>query len=140
MVRISNIDLIRELMKNSRIPYSELSRKFGVSETAIRKRVKRLKEEGVIRKFTVDVNPRKLGFEVVAIVGIDVRPERYVAIIEALKSKEEVVGLYTASGDHMIIAECWFRDSEEFSKFIRDVERMEGITRVCPAIVIEKLK
>lgn len=140
MVRISNIELVRELMKNSRIPYTELARKFNVSEAAIRKRVERLKDEGIIRKFTVEVNPRKLGFDVVAILGIDVTPERYVFMLNMLKRMEEVVSLHTASGDHMIIMECWFKSSEEFSQFIRKIEGVEGITRVCPAIVIEKVK
>jgi len=140
MVRISDIEIIRLLMKNSRKPYVELAKILGVTEAAIRKRIKRLEKQGVIKRYAVEVDPKKLGYEVVGIIGLDTAPERYLAIMEALKKREEVISLYSTSGDHMIIAECWLRNSEELSKFVRDLESIEGIRRVCPAIVLEKLK
>ena len=140
MVRFSDFELIKLLMKNSRTPYVKLGELLGVSETAIRKRVRKLEEEGVIRRYTIEVDPKKLGFKVNALIGLDTVSERFIAVIEELKAMEEVLGLYSASGDHMILLECWFKDSDELTRFVKRLESIRGVTRVCPAIILEKLK
>ena len=140
MVRISNIELLRILRENSRMPYLEIARILGVSETAVRKRVKRLLEEGVIRRFTVEIDPKKVGYQVVAMIGLDTKPEALISVLETLKELENVQSLYSSSGDHMIMMECWFKDYNELSRFIKSLEEIEGITRICPAIILEKIK
>ena len=140
MVRISNKDLLRILQQNSRTPFIEIARRLKVTETAVRKKVKKLQEEGVIRRFTIEIDPKKIGFAVQAIIGVDTKPEKYIPAIEKLKSMEEVLSLYSSSGDHMILMECWFKDTEELRKFLKKLESIDGVTRICPAIILEKIK
>jgi len=140
MVRISNLELLKKLRENSRVHYTQLARHFGVTETAIRKRIKKLEESGVIVKYTIDINPKKIGFESVALIGIDTKPEKYIKTIEELKRMKEVFTLCSSSGDHMILAECWFKNSKELSDFIKKIGRMDGVLKVCPAIITEKIK
>ena len=140
MVRISDLNLVKILMKDSRTSYTKIARDLGVSEAAIRKRVKALERKGIIRRFTIDVNPKALGYDLDVLIGIDTTPEKYVKILEVLKNMDEVIDLYTSAGDHMILLRAWFRNTDELNKFINGLENMEGVTRVCPAILLEKLK
>jgi len=50
------------------------------------------------------------------------------------------MSLYSASGDHMILVECWFRNSSELTSFVDWIKGLEGVTRICPAIILEKIK
>jgi len=140
MVRISDFEILRILRENSRTPFVKIAKFLGVSETAVRKRVKKLEREGVIRKYTIEVDPKKLGFEVNALIGIDTKPEYYISTIEKLKEMKEVISLYSSSGDHMILIECWFKNSKDLMKFVKNLERIEGVTKICPAIILEKIK
>jgi Lrp/AsnC family transcriptional regulator for asnA, asnC and gidA len=140
MVRISNLDLIKILENNARESFVNIAKKFNVSETAIRKRIKKLEEMGIIRKYTIQVDPTKLGFKIDALIGIDTTPEDYISIIEHLKAMDDIKNLYSSTGDHMILAECWFKDSNELTNFIKKIEKIKGIIRICPAILLEKLK
>ena len=140
MVRFSNLELLKILKENARMPFLHIARLFGVSETAIRKKVKKLKEEGVIRRYTIEIDYKKLGYEVQAIIGLDVKPEQLINVIEQLKELNEVTSLYSTSGDHVLIAECWFKDSNELMSFVKKLNSMAGVTRACPAIVVEKIK
>lgn len=140
MVRISNLELIKILKQNSKISYVKLAKHFKVSETAIRKRIKNLEREKIIKRYTIDVDPRKMGFEISALIGIDTLPEHYLATINKLKKTNSVLGLYSSSGDHMIMIESWFKNSEELSKFVSQIEKWQGITKICPAIILEKIK
>ena len=140
MVRISNQKLIKILKRNSKIKFTELARIFGVSETAVRKRIKKLEKEGIIKSYTIEVDVRGIGYKVDAFLGIDVLPEKYLQILEDLRNDERVVDLYSTSGDHMIIARIWFKDYDDFKNYIQKLEKTEGVIKVCPATIIEKIK
>ena len=140
MVRKSDIKILEILMKNARTSYVKIAEELGVSEAAIRKRIRRLENEGVILRYTIEVNPKKLGFEIVSIIGIDTKPERFISIISQLKEMEEIKKAFSSSGDHMILIETWFKNSDELEAFIKKLESIEGVTRVCPAIILERLK
>ncbi len=140
MVRISDIDILNELRKNSRIPFLKIAKKFKVSEATIRKRVKNLLMKGVIKKFTIEIDYRKIGFQYFVILGIDTYPEGFIKLIEKLKRYENVLDLYTSTGDHMIICNLIFKSSSELNKTIKKLEKNKYVKKVCPAIILEKVK
>jgi len=142
MVRISEKDLaiIELLMRDARIPYTEIARRLGVTEAAVRKRVHKLEEEGIIRGYRAVVDAKRLGYKIVAEIGFDVEPEHYVEVIERVREMPEVKRMKSTTGDHMIMIEGWFHDSDEMVRFVRKLESIPGVQRVCPAILVEELK
>ncbi|MEM1992266.1 MAG: Lrp/AsnC family transcriptional regulator [Nitrososphaerota archaeon] len=140
MVRFTDLDLIKVLIKDSRKTCVELAKIFGVTEAAIRKRIRKLESEKIIKRFTVEVDLKKLGFEVHALIGLDAYPEKLIQVLERLQSMEEILNLYTSSGDHMILIECWFKNMSKLSEFVKKLENIDGITRICPAIILEKIE
>ncbi len=140
MVKIKDEELLKLLEENARASFVELARELGVTEGAVRKRIKKLVELGVIRKFTVELDPKKLGYKQVAIIGVDTRPEKLIDVVAMLKENEKVKRLATTAGDHMILFEAWFRNHKELEDFIRWLNEIEGVVKVCPAIVLERIK
>ena len=139
MVRISNKILIEELMKNSRVPYTKLAEKFRVSEAAIRKRIRALIKRRIIIRFTVEVDYKTLGYTV-AWVGVDTSPEKYLHVIERLKEIDGIRSIFSSTGDHMIMLEAISKGQSELNVLIKRIESIEGVTRVCPAILVERIK
>jgi Lrp/AsnC family transcriptional regulator for asnA, asnC and gidA len=132
--------IIEMLSEDARTPFTEIAKTLGVSEATVRKRVDSLEREGVIRKFTIEVDPRKLGFGSVALVGLDVEPEHFLEAAERIAGIPQVRWVATSTGDHMIMAEIWARDARELLDIVSgQIERMEGVRRVCPAIILERV-
>ncbi|MBR9702852.1 Lrp/AsnC family transcriptional regulator [Candidatus Woesearchaeota archaeon] len=102
--------------------------------------MRKLETKGIIQQYTIRVDPKKLGKEVIAMVGIDTTPESYMKIVDDMGKRSEVKAGHTVSGDHMIQLECWFENSEKFKEFMQELEDMKGITRLCPGVVLEKFK
>ncbi len=142
MVRVSEKDLaiIDFLMQDARMPYTEIARRLGVTEAAVRKRVKKLEEEGIIRGYRAVIDAKRIGYRVVAEIGFDVEPEHYIKVIDAVKKMPEVKRMKSTTGDHMVVIECWFHDSDEMVQFVRRLEGIQGVMRVCPAVLVEELK
>ena len=61
-------NILRLLQQNSRMSYLEMSRQMGISDATIQLRIRRLKEHGIIKKFTVIVDPASIGYAVAAIM------------------------------------------------------------------------
>jgi Lrp/AsnC family transcriptional regulator, regulator for asnA, asnC and gidA len=77
----------------------------------------------------------------VAIVGVDADPAKLLEVAQNLCELDEVKCVATLSGDHMVMTEIWTRDGREPTRLISEkIESMEGVKRICPALLLEKLK
>ncbi len=136
-----DLQIIDILRADARTPYTEIARRLGVSEATVRRRIRSLEERGVITGYTAVVEPAKLGFSTVAMLGINTTPDRFLEVAEELMKFREVKWLATSTGDHMILAEVWTKDGKELTELIsRRMGRIDGITHIRPAIILEKLK
>jgi Lrp/AsnC family transcriptional regulator for asnA, asnC and gidA len=129
--------ILSTLLADSRTPYVRLARRLGISETAIRKRVKNLEDSGIIQRFTIQVDPTDLGYGSAAIIGIDTEPDAISKTCEKISKMKNVQYCTLSSGDHMIMFEVWCKDNKELARLIDHTKRMDGITKVCPAILLK---
>lgn len=133
--------IIEMLTKDARTPFTEIAKVLGISETAVRKRVRALEESGVIKQYTVVIDPSKLGYNLVSLTGIDTLPEKIFEVANKLKEFDFVRNVYLTSGDHMIMAEIWAKDGNDLSDIISNkIGKIEGVLKVCPSIILERLK
>ncbi|MEM1586156.1 MAG: Lrp/AsnC family transcriptional regulator [Candidatus Bathyarchaeia archaeon] len=137
----TDLVILKFLQEDSSIPFTEIARRLRMSESTVRKRVEKLKREGVIKKFTVVVDPLKMGFNTVAMIGIDVDPSKILEVAQKLCELPETKSVATSMGDHMIMAEVWAKNAMDLLKIINEkIGVIDGVKRVCPAIILEKLK
>jgi len=135
-----DLGIIGILSKNSRTPFMEIGRKLKVSESTIRKRVSNLENESIIKKYSLVVDTNKIGFENVALIGIDVLPEKYLDVAKKLTELDEVKFAASSTGDHMFMLEVWTKNREELRALSDKLKGLDGITRICPAIIKDTLK
>ncbi len=136
-----DMQIINALRRDARTPYTEIAKKLEISEAAVRNRVRALEKKGVIRKFTVLLDPAKLGYQTVALVGADVNPDRFLGAAKMLAKIEQVKNVALTTGDHMIMMEVWARDGKELTNILtKKVGKIQGVKRICPAIILERIK
>lgn len=135
-----DMKIINALQKDASLSYSDLARQLGQNESTIRKRVLTLRERGVIKKFTIIVDNLKVGYNTIAVVGFDVDPGMLLETAQKLAEFEEVRYVATSTGDHMIMAEIWGKDGRDLAQTLSKVSSVQGIKRICPSILLEKIK
>lgn len=143
IAEIDELDLkiLKLLEEDGRLTFMDIAKKLRLSESTIRKRVQALKENGVIKRFTVEIDPAKIGLNTVAIVGIDVDPPKLLEVSQKLCEFKEIRCVATSTGDHMIMTEIWTKDGRELTRLISEkIGPIEGVKKICPAIILEKLK
>ncbi|MFI6499432.1 Lrp/AsnC family transcriptional regulator [Nonomuraea typhae] len=141
-VELDEIDksIIRVLQVDGRMPYSKLGPEVGLSRAAVRQRVQRLLDHGVIEVVAVS-EPFKMGFNVQAMIGINADGDLRV-VAAALSDVDQVVYVVLSSGRYDILIEVIGRDSAELLTILNDVvRRIPGVrsTELFTYMKIEKV-
>jgi Lrp/AsnC family leucine-responsive transcriptional regulator len=132
----SNVDekdrkIIDILGENSRSSLRDIGDEVKLSPSSVRNRMTSLIEDGVIHRYTVDVDHRKLGYEVQVIVLITSKPGFSEELYWKLKSYEQISQVYWTSGPANFVSLIRFRNMHELSKFMTEkLEKLDGIERV----------
>ena len=140
---IDNIDeeILAILTEDARSSFIGISKQLNLSEATIRNRVSRLEKDGVIKKYSIIVDHKKIGYDAVAIIGLDVEPSQFLEISHLLSTYPEIRSVSTCTGDHMVLCEVWAKTGKSLSDFITErITSLEGVTKVCPAIIHEQIK
>jgi DNA-binding Lrp family transcriptional regulator len=132
--------IIRALQQNSRKPVIELAKEVGANEATVRRRIEKLVEMGIIKRFTVVLDYHKLGRVIKAFIGLRVQPPKLREIIDHLSKNEDVQVLYRTSGDMDIFIEVIFEDMESLNAFLEKELKLEGITGTIVTVVIGPYK
>ena len=94
-----NLALLRELSADPRVTTSELARRVGMSAPAVRERVQRLEESGVIVGYRTDLSPKALGYPITVIVRVRPMPGQLPKIVELARETPNVVECHRITGE-----------------------------------------
>jgi Lrp/AsnC family transcriptional regulator for asnA, asnC and gidA len=122
-VVLDDIDkaIIRELQLDGRTPYAKLGPAVGLSQAAVRQRVQRLIENGVMQVVAV-TDPLMLGFKLEALIGVEVDGDLRV-VASKLAEVDNVDYVVVTTGRFDLVVEVVCRDHEELLHLINDVVR-----------------
>ncbi|HJI19897.1 MAG: Lrp/AsnC family transcriptional regulator [Alistipes sp.] len=122
--------ILKFLIKNARMPFLEIARECGISGAAIHQRIRKLDESGVILGSRLIVDPKTLGFDVCAYIGIRLQDPQYLdATVEKLKQIPEIVECHFITGTYNVFVKLYCLDNEHLMKTIFDgIVRIQGIS------------
>lgn len=118
--------IIELLQEDGRRSYSDIGRTVGMSEAAVRQRVQRLTESGVMQIVAV-TDPMQLGFHRQAMIGVRVSGDAR-RVAEAIAAIEAVDYVVITVGSFDVLAEVVCEDDDDLLALINDVIRpIEGV-------------
>ncbi|MEV0430921.1 Lrp/AsnC family transcriptional regulator [Micromonospora sp. NPDC050495] len=137
---IDSIDraLLQQLQRDATQPYAALGRAVGLSAGSAHERVRKLRERGVIRKTTIDVDPAAVGRGVLAFVMLEAdawmggSPTRH-----ALAGIPEIQEAHTIAGAASVLVKIRTATTEELQTVLRRVFDIDGVTGTQTIVVLE---
>jgi len=136
---LNSIDekIIRLLQIDSRKPFVEIAKQIGLSESAVRRRVKNLLENNTIKRFTLELNSTG---RTSAITLISVSSTADTSIVSAaLMNLKGVVVIYEITGQYDIAAIISASSVIEINRYIDDVRRIDGVSDTNTVIVLKTM-
>lgn len=124
-------ELLRTLADDARQPVSELARRVGLSAPSTADRLRRLEAQGVIARFTVELDPRALGYTLQAIVRVKPLPGQLHLVEELLRRIPEFVECDKVKGDDCFVCRLYLHSIEQLDGILAKVtERAETSTAI----------
>ena len=136
MDKIYHIDkLDREilgiLIKDAKIPYTDIAKRLIVSPGTIHVRMKRMERLGIVRGATLIIDPTKIGYDLTAFVGIYlIKGSVYKDVIKEISKIPEIIEAYFTTGEYSIFAKVVCKNTEHLREVINDrLQPVNGISR-----------
>jgi len=98
-----NVELLRQLRDDPRLGVAELARRVGLSAPAVRERVLRLEEAGVVRGYRLELDPAALGYPISAYVRVRPAPGQLPKVAELARSLPQVVECHRVTGEDCFV-------------------------------------
>lgn len=132
--------IIAVLQENARLPNSEVAAQVGSTEPTVRRRVDRLLERGIIKIVAV-ASPFQLGYQIVAILGLQIDHSHLDHIEQTLYAMPEIRFAGVTLGSFDIVVEAWFHSNETLLSFLHErLSPLAGIQRIESLQVAKMLK
>jgi len=126
------------LMANSRKSFREIAKELKTSTTTISNIVKELELDGVILKYTLKVDWRKLGYNAIFCVQIVTTPDVDIdSVGKSLRKVPSLKEIFYTTGDMSFSAYVVSKDNEEATSTIQILRDIPGVERVVPHLVLK---
>jgi Lrp/AsnC family leucine-responsive transcriptional regulator len=133
--------IIRLLEGNSRMSFAELAEQVGLSKTPCWKRVKALEDAGVIRGYSLVVDPAKMGFGLEAFVQVTISPESYAAFEAAVVRHPLIRRCHATTGEDDYLLQIIAVDMAELDALLRqEIALLPGVRRTVTSMITREIK
>ena len=133
-------NIIAHLQYAGRMPYTDIAAEMGLSEGSVRRRVKRLTDEGVLQIVGI-VEPQYLDWETAAMIGVGVQAGQMEAAAQEIAQFAEVTYLFMASGGYDLFVEVYCRDRDHFASFLSEkLQKVPGVERTETFMILKMYK
>lgn len=136
----TDLTILNELQSDFTTSYRDIAKKLNMSVGTVHNRVKKLKETGVIKSFTAILDAEKLGYELTAIILMQVEGGKIVDVEQAIAKSKSVTAVYDTTGEFDIIAVAKFKTREDLNSFIKETLKIGAIKRTVTSMVLNVVK
>lgn len=129
---VDSIDeqLLVILKDNSRLSFADLGRRIELSPSAVRERVQRLEDSGIIKKYDIQIDTKKLGYGLEAFILLKVFPGQLKNVIENITDFPEVKEAHRITGEHNLHLKVLLKDQFSLQQLL-DKLMVFGDTNTC---------
>ena len=121
--------ILLALKADARKAFSKIADDLKISNSLVHQRIKKMKEDGVIKKADLILDEKKIGYSTKAYVGIRLKEARYASkIVEKLQDIVEVTECNFVSGKYAIFVLVYAKDNDHLRSVLYDqIHEIEGV-------------
>lgn len=132
--------ILNLLQEDSRVSFNKIASKLGISVGTAYNRIKILEEKGVLKGYTVLVDPAKVGYGMIAIILIQAEGAHLVDVENEIAKSDNVAAVYDITGDFDIAVIARFKDRYGLNAFVKKLISMPYVKRTVTNVVLNVVK
>ena len=132
-----DVKILRILSADARTPYSHIARQLNISDVAVKKRVEKLVQRGIIRSFRVDMDLKRIGYEYT--VFFEIKPDPALAnnVFQRVLGLPNVLEAHILVGEYPILVKAVAASMDEVRASVDTIGRMDGVLDMKSSVALE---
>ena len=133
-------ELIAAMLEDARISQRALARKVGFAQGTVLNRIRRMEEAGVIKGYSVILDPAQMGWSMTIMAGLRIVKGRMIDVQRQIAADPRVFAVYDVTGewDSMVLARV--KDREDLDNLTKTVFTLDGVSRSFTHVVLNTVK
>lgn len=136
----TDFEILRMLQEDARTSYRKIAEALGIAVGTAYNRIKRLEDEGILKAYTVMVDPTKVGYGLTAVILIQAEGQHLVEVEKEAAQLDEVICVYDITGDYDIAVVARFKDRFTLNNFIKSMLKSPHVKRTVTNVVLNVVK
>ena len=132
--------LLEVLLEDARISQRALARKVGIAQGTVQNRLRRLEEMGVIKGYSVILDPGAVGWSMTIIAGLRIMKGRMIDVQTHIADDPRVFAVYDVTGDWDSMVLARVKDRADLDDLTKTVFTLEGVARSYTHVVLNTVK
>ncbi|MFH2020878.1 MAG: Lrp/AsnC family transcriptional regulator [archaeon] len=139
---IENLDdkIINLLVENSRLSYREIARKLKTSVATILSHVKKLEKDGLIQRYTTQLDYYKLGYDIKVLIMMRISKGRLLDVEKKISKHSFVYAVYDLTGDYDAALLARFKNRQSMDKFLKEIQTYDFVERTHTSFILNTIK
>jgi Lrp/AsnC family leucine-responsive transcriptional regulator len=136
-----DLKILSILQNNGRCHLAEIAKEVDLSSPAVMERVKKLETSGIIKGYQAVLDPKKVGKDVTAFVGVSVAHQKYIDGFAAfMMNQRDVLECHHVTGEESFILKVKTTNTESLEKILGEIRSLEGVTGTVTKVVLSSVK
>jgi Lrp/AsnC family transcriptional regulator for asnA, asnC and gidA len=139
--RLDDVDntILGMLVEDSRTTLDSISEEVGLSSPAIRERINKLQQEGVIKGFSTIIDYKKLGYGLTAFIGLSMDDSKCCQedVFVELEKIPEVLEAHFTNGEEDVLVKVVSRDTEALVGLLGKLNTIDSVNRTRTLIALK---
>ncbi len=130
--------ILNILKENSRMPIREIAKKTNLRPSTVHQRLVRLKEKGIIEKFTVKLDNKAVGKNFIVFIFVKTKPP--ILLDQKLINNPDVTEIFGITGEYDLLLKLKFEDVDAFNNFIIKFRKEQKIETTLTMVATVNVK
>jgi Lrp/AsnC family leucine-responsive transcriptional regulator len=136
-----DLKILSILQNNGRCHLAEIAKEVDLSSPAVMERVRKLETSGIIKGYQAVLDPKKVGKDVTAFVGVSVAHQKYIDGFAAfMMHQRDVLECHHVTGEESFILKVKTTNTESLEKILGEIRSLEGVTGTVTKVVLSSVK
>ncbi|HWM51113.1 MAG TPA: Lrp/AsnC family transcriptional regulator [Thermoplasmata archaeon] len=132
--------ILRLLNADARKSFREIAKAVDASLSTVSNRVRKLEEEGIIMGYAPILNEGRLGYDVLAVVGVKIHKGKLLDVQRRIAKDDRVTHVYDVTGEWDSIVVVRLKNTRELDAFIKRLGSMEYVENTYTQVVLNVVK
>jgi len=136
-----DVKILNLLIDNGRISYADIAKEVGMKSPSVIERIKKLEAEGIIKGYTADISYKRLGYDIVAFIGVSVDNAQHITDFEDNMQHfdSDIVECHHVTGDFTMLLKVITRNTSTLSALIKKIRNIPGVQKTNTILVFSSL-